>query len=135
MLRMRGGRLITSRRMTKKAEQEQFEDLFDFHLRAERAPVFLRQHQFALHLGREWRIDFAWPEIDLKVAVEIQGGIWQRDGGAHSHPINIMRNMEKYNALAALGWRLLQFSTDQVKSGSALQYTMTVLRGEVPDPL
>lgn len=136
MLKMRGGRFITSRRMTKKADQAKFEDLFDFQLRyvadGEPPPPWTPQYQFALP-HREWRADFAWPQPQIKLAVEVQGGIWQRGGGAHSHPTDILRNMEKYNALAALGWRLLQFSTDQVKSGSALQYTMTVLRGGVPD--
>jgi very-short-patch-repair endonuclease len=128
VLRMKGGRIITSRKRVESPAA--FEDLFDFQLRAEKAPPYVRQYQFALP-ARGWRIDFAWP--DLKLAAEIQGGIWKRGGGAHSHPLDIVRNITKYNGLAALGWRLLQFTTDDVQSGSALQYTMTVLRGGVPD--
>lgn len=131
MLRIKDGQFteITERSRKRKVDPAHFEDLFDFQLRADGAPPFERQHQFAL--PREWRIDFAW--LDLRLAVEIQGGIWRKSGGAHSHPTNIVRNITKYNALAALGWRLLQFPTDDVQSGSALLYTMTVLRGQVPD--
>lgn len=105
---------------------EDFEALFAFQLQAAGAPPWERQYRFAREIGREWRWDFAWP--GLRLAVEIQGGIWKRGGGAHSHPLDILRNMEKQNDGALLGWRLLQFSTDQVKSGEGLAYTMTVIR-------
>jgi very-short-patch-repair endonuclease len=135
VLRIRDGKLVSSGapRLAASAQKARFEDLFGFQLAAEKAPAVERQFRFAAELGRQFRWDFAWP--DRKLAVEIQGGIWKRGGGAHSHPTDILRNMRKYNAGTALGWRLLQFSTDEVKSGSALQYTMTVLRGGVPNPL
>jgi very-short-patch-repair endonuclease len=106
-----------------------FEALFAFQLQASGAPQWERQYRFAHELGREWRWDFAWP--GLKLAVEIQGGIWKKGGGAHSHPTDILRNMAKHNDGAKLGWRLLQFSTDEVKSGEGLAYTMTVIRREL----
>lgn len=127
MLRVKGGMPITSRRAKR---TEDFEETFEFQLKCEKAPPFERQYRFARSLGREYRWDFAWPELWL--AVEIQGGIWKRGGGAHSHPTDIIRNMQKQNTGAVLGWKLLQFSTDEVKSGSAIAYTMTVLRGEIP---
>jgi hypothetical protein len=130
MLRMSGARFVKGLARESVAYKARFEDLFDWQLKAAGAPPWERQHRFAVAHGREWRTDFAWPERLL--TVEIQGGIWRRGGGAHSHPLDIERNITKYNALTALGWRLLQFTTDQVKSGAALQYTMTVLRGEVP---
>lgn len=131
-LRLRNGRVITSRRNTL-VDNSSFENLFTFQLKAAGIEQPERQHRFAAQHGREWRWDFAWPS--KMIAVEIQGGIWKRGGGAHSHPTDILRNMLKYNAAAALGWRLLQFSTDQVKSGDALQYTERVLEGKLPDPL
>jgi hypothetical protein len=135
VLRYKGGRFtsVGGTRLIAVAEQARFEDLFDWQLKAEKAPPWRRQYAFSEAYGRAWKIDFAWPELLL--AVEIQGGIWRKGGGAHSHPSNILRNMKKCNALTALRWRLLQFSTDEVQSGSALQYTMTVLRGKVPNPL
>lgn len=77
------------------------------------------QYRFAQEpIGREWRFDFAWPAI--KIGVEIQGGVWTR--GAHGHPADILRNMEKHNDAALLGWHFFQFTPDQVKSGEALHY-------------
>ena len=53
---------------------------------------------------RKFRFDYAF--VDKKVAVEQEGGIWTRSG--HSHPTGIIRDMEKYNLAASLGWRVLR---------------------------
>lgn len=79
--------------------------------------------QYRFHEARLWRVDFAWPE--WKVAVEIEGGIWRRDrkgnwAGAHSHPSNIERDIEKSNALALAGYSLLRFTEKEIKSGVAV---------------
>lgn len=55
---------------------------------------------------RRWRFDFAWPEV--RVALEVEGGVWRTGGGAHSHPTGILRDIEKYNRAAALGWRVVR---------------------------
>lgn len=62
--------------------------------------------QFRFHPERLWRADFAWP--DQKLLVEIEGGIWMRGGGGHSHPMGIEKDIEKHNAAVALGWRLIR---------------------------
>lgn len=62
------------------------------------------EHRF--HPTRKWLFDYAWPEE--KVALEVEGGIWRKGGGAHSRPANIMRDIEKYNAATVLGWRVIR---------------------------
>src|SRR5574337_445194 len=62
--------------------------------------------EYNFHLLRGWRFDYAF--VAQKIAVEVEGGVWRRGGGAHSHPLNIERDMEKYNAAAVLGWRILR---------------------------
>jgi hypothetical protein len=52
---------------------------------------------------RRWRFDFAW--IDEKVALEIQGGLFVQ--GRHTRGAALLREHEKLNAAAALGWRVL----------------------------
>lgn len=89
---------------------------------------------YQFDLVRKWKFDFAWP--DVHVAVEIEGGIWRgrgrgsktsdNTGGAHSHPLNILRDIEKYNAAARAGWRILRFTPDMVKKGEALAFMGTV---------
>ena len=68
--------------------------------------------------GRRWRFDFSWPE--RLVALEVEGGIWRRGGGAHSHPLNIERDIEKYNAAAELGWRIFRCAPENLKRGEIL---------------
>lgn len=70
-----------------------------------------------------WFFDFAWPQYG--VIVEIDGGIWV--GGAHAHPLDLTRNMEKRNDAAINGFLLLSFTPDQVKKGEAIQFTIRVL--------
>lgn len=57
-----------------------------------------------------WRFDYAWPEH--RVAVEVQGGIWRKKGGAHTSPLNRLRDIEKNNAAIYEGWRVVQLTTD-----------------------
>ena len=63
------------------------------------------------------RRDFAWPSA--KLGVEIEGGIYSR--GRHGRGSGIAADIEKGNALTLLGWRLLRFHGDQVRSGEAVE--------------
>ena len=74
------------------------------------------QREYRFHPTRKWRLDFAWPAVML--AVEVEGGIYR--GGGHTHVKDLKRDMEKSNALTLLGWRLLRFHGDQVRSGEAV---------------
>ena len=81
-------------------------------LAANRLPEPTPEHRF--DTARKWRFDFAF--VAHKVALEVEGGIYghrRKDGswstkGAHSTPAGILRDMEKYNAAALQGWRVLR---------------------------
>lgn len=73
-------------------------------------PAPVQQHCF--HPTRKWRFDFAWP--DIKLAVEIHGGIWQAKG-AHNTGAAIHRDCEKNNAAIRLGWRVLSYTTKHME--------------------
>jgi len=64
-------------------------------------PMPLFEFRFCPH--RLWRFDLAWPEY--KVALEVQGGIWT--GGRHVRGKALLREWEKLNAAACLGWRVM----------------------------
>lgn len=68
--------------------------------------------EYKFHPLRKWRADYAWPIH--KVITEIEGGIWMAGGGAHSRPANILRDMEKYNAAALLGFAVLRYTPQQL---------------------
>jgi len=70
--------------------------------------------EFQFHPSRRWRFDYAWP--DHKLALEVEGGIWRKGGGAHSHPLNIERDCEKYSEAALLGWRILRAAPEMLYS-------------------
>lgn len=60
--------------------------------------------EFSFHPIRRWRFDFAIPE--LSIAIEVEGGVWTY--GRHNRAEGFLRDMEKYNAAAALGWVILR---------------------------
>lgn len=99
--------------------------LLIFQLRAAGLTDFKIEYPFAREVDRGFRWDIAF--VDDKLAVEVDGGIWSK--GAHGHPLTILRNMEKRNWAARLGWRCLAFSTKQVKTGEAVAFVYETLTG------
>lgn len=69
-----------------------------------------REHKF--DATRRWRFDFAWP--DKMLALEVEGGVWT--GGRHTRGAGFLRDIEKYNRAACLGWRLLRTTPDKLIS-------------------
>lgn len=123
------------RRAQGKARRERFEEDLAFQIRAHRLPDPIRQHRFALELGRQWRFDFAW--LDYKLAAEFEGLVATtalvpkgqgQSGyrktivltGGHATPDGFKEDIVKYNTATLLGWRLLRFHRDQVKNGEAI---------------
>ena len=72
-------------------------------------PVPVSEYVFASN--RRFRLDYAYPSH--RVGIEVEGGIWRRGGGAHSHPTNILRDIEKHNLLVLLGWRVIRATPDK----------------------
>ncbi len=81
-------------------------------LRFAEMPLPVTEHRF--HPTRKWQFDYAWP--DRKLALEVEGGIWRKGGGAHSHPTNIVRDCEKYSEAAILGWRILRVPPESLRT-------------------
>jgi very-short-patch-repair endonuclease len=75
------------------------------------------EQEFEFHPKRKWRADFHI--IGKKILVEVEGGIWS--GGRHTRGKGYIGDMEKYNSATILGFQVLRFSTEQVKSGLAVQ--------------
>jgi very-short-patch-repair endonuclease len=99
-------------------------NLLDLQWTAFGIPIPVRELVF--HPTRKWRFDYAWP--DLKIAVEIEGGIWMNGRGAHSRPSNIERDMQKQNAGGLLGWRIFRFTPRQLKTGEVQEFMKTVFQ-------
>ena len=75
------------------------------------------EQEFKFHPKRKWRADFHL--VEKMILVEVEGGIWS--GGRHTRGKGYLGDMEKYNAATVMGYRVIRFSTEQVKSGLAVQ--------------
>lgn len=72
------------------------------------------------HRDVAWRLDFAW--LDERIAVAIQGGIWKvskagkrYSGSRHLHPTGYVRDCYKYNAAVAQGWRVVYLAEPHLR--------------------
>jgi len=72
--------------------------------------------EFVFHETRGWRIDFAWP--DYKVAVEVEGFGHGKESRYHG-------DVEKYNMLMAMGWKLFR-CTRQILSNNPAAFVKMV---------
>lgn len=90
---------ISPRRV--KPQGKAIDPVFAARLRQEGVPLPEMEHKF--HPDRKWRMDFAWPHS--KVFLEVEGGVWT---AGHTRPSIFLKNVEKYNAAAVMGWRLLR---------------------------
>lgn len=85
----------------KREEAERIQRAFAECCRFKGVPEPVPEYRF--HAERLWRWDYAWP--DQLVALEVDGGVWT--GGKHGRGSGIVKDHEKRNAGAVLGWRLL----------------------------
>jgi very-short-patch-repair endonuclease len=97
-------------------------------LRLARMEGFVRELRF--HPIRRWRLDLAWP--DIKLAVECEG-LSRRGVGYHQSPAGVAGDCEKHSALAAMGWRLLRVTAEQIRRGHALNWIDAAMTGAIGD--
>lgn len=127
--------LVLERLRVPKPRDDSAERAFEFQCRQFRLPPVQRQYRIVSPFLKTpktgkpatWVFDFAFPSHAL--LVEIDGGIFRPGGGAHSHPVDIRRNMLKQNDAVLLGWSILRFTPEQVKRKSmeAIGFTQRVL--------
>jgi very-short-patch-repair endonuclease len=84
------------------------------HLQAYRIEF---EQEFQFNKDRRWRADFHI--LDTRILIEVEGGIWS--GGRHTRGKGYIADMEKYNSATALGYSVYRYSTEQVKSGLAIE--------------
>jgi hypothetical protein len=75
---------------------------------------------------RRWRFDYAWPL--QKLALEVQGGLFIPGGGRHSRGPALLKEHEKLNEAAILGYRIIYVTPTQMRDGSVLDVVARALR-------
>lgn len=88
--------------------------LFQKVCKAVKLGVPVAEYRFAP--PRKWRFDFAF--VEQKIAIEVEGGVWT--GGRHTRGSGFLKDMEKYNAAAVLGWRVFRCTPDTLLSPNTL---------------
>jgi hypothetical protein len=76
-------------------------DIVTAYFKSMKIPV--PSYEYKFYDGRNWRLDIAWPYERL--CIEVQGGIFVY--GRHSRGAALLKEWEKLNTLASLGWRVL----------------------------
>lgn len=91
------------------------EAMFDVHLKAHKLNNFEPEYKFCP--DRKWRFDYA--DIERKLAIEIEGGT--RRKSRHTNFKGFHEDCNKYNKAALMGWLVLRFDSEHVKSGEAIR--------------
>jgi hypothetical protein len=60
---------------------------------------------------RKFRFDYCF--TDLKLAIEIEGGIWRKEPTGHAGGKGITKDIEKYNLAALNGYTVIRFTYQQ----------------------
>ena len=90
------------------------------------AQILLGKHLAELHIfasseyrfcERKWRFD--WASRELRIAFECNGGKWS---GGHRRGNAIDDENDKLNTATLMGWRVLQFTNEQIESGRAKEF-------------
>ena len=102
-------------------------DLFTVYCKNELGYEPVKEYRF--HPVRKWRFDYAIPS--LKIAIECDGGVWT--GGRHVRPQGYIREMEKFNAAAELGWVVLKFTPQQIMTHDTIVLLRTTIKRRVEE--
>lgn len=84
------------------------------------------EQEYKFHPTRKWRADFLI--TGTRILVEVEGGVW--NGGRHTRGKGYIGDMEKYNSASMMGFTVLRFCTEQVKSGIAIQQIEILMKGK-----
>ena len=103
-------RCMNDEAVTRYIIQERMTDVFCQVAKKEVGVEPVKEYQF--HPERKWRFDYAF--VEAKIALEVEGGV--HTGGRHVRPKGFLNDMEKYNAAATMGWRLLRTTPDMLLS-------------------
>lgn len=80
--------------------------------------------EFLFYPTRKWRFDYAF--VEAKIALEVEGGV--HTGGRHIRPRGFLGDMEKYNAAAELGWRVVRTTPDKLRTLDTIKMIKNCMR-------
>lgn len=95
-----------------------------FFAKLREAGVALPETEAVFHPVRRWRFDYLWRE--QRVVLEVDGGVFAKGedgqrGGRHNRGAGWVKDTEKLNAAAALGFRKLRCMPRQLTSAEMIE--------------
>ena len=102
------------------ARRSQWEELLAVQLTA--LQIEFKREQ-TLVPGRRFRFDFL---VGQSLIAEVEGGTWR--GGRHTTGAGFQNDCIKYNLATELGYRVLRFTSNMIKSGDAAQQIERIVR-------
>ncbi len=91
-------------------------------LRALKLPLPKCDYRF--HPTRKWEFDWCWE--DRKIVLEVEGAVWV--GGRHTNPIGFLKDIEKYNEAALMGYFVFRCTPDDIISGKIITLLERMLK-------
>ncbi len=120
---IKSGWIDDTRNLKNKSQVDMFIRLVKLELGLEVWPEFFFDTQ------RLYRFDYTIPVCKdgriLKIAIEVQGGIWSKGNSGHSSGTGIQRDMDKASLANVNGWTLIQRTPTQLQTIE----TLDMIRG------
>ena len=111
-------------RKAKKAKKPATTDFFCALVRSDLKLEIVKEHRFL----KERRFRFDYAILEYKIAIEKDGGVWRKGGGAHSRPSNILRDMEKLTLAAVNGWIVIRRTPQELNTSATLDLIRTAIQ-------
>lgn len=73
---------------------------------------------------RKWKADYCW--IDHLLILETEGAVWVQ--GRHTRGSGFVKDIEKYNTMTLLGYRLIRVPTPDLCKRSTLDLIRQLIR-------
>lgn len=113
---------------TRKGIRDSKRDALEFLNLCERGGVPKPQLEFRFHSERMWRFDFAWLIGTVKLALEVDGGVFIPGAGRHNSGAGFSADCEKLNSACVLGWRILRVQPRELLTFETLDLVKRALR-------
>lgn len=86
------------------------------------------QAEYKFHRERKWRLDFYIEYDGVKLAIEVEGGVW--GGGRHITPQGFLEDMKKYNQFTIYGILLYRVQPHMLNDPQTIADIMTIIKYE-----
>lgn len=114
----------TKEQRTKEKERQNTQ--FRAHCRSLGIPEPRDEVRF--HSTRGWRFDYAWPKY--RVALEVEGGVFT--GGRHTSAVGFIKDAEKYNYAACMGWAIIRCMPRTLCTGETMAFIKQAIKVQTP---